>query len=314
MMAGLDTLFKLNPGLRPRLACEIRPEGVIAARAASTPKRGDKSGAGEPVVAFAALPEGALTPGLKVPNLANRPAIVAAMGEVLEAVSPRDRALTLVVPDAAARVVLLDFDTLPPHRQEALSVVRFRLRKMVPFDVETAAVSYQTMAHRKDEIGVLVTVMPGEVLAEYEAAAREAGYEPGAVLPSTLAAVAALGGEGAPLVVNHSQQSVTTAVTQGDELLLHRSIDLPAEEDARDEELARAVITTLAWYEDTLHAVPAAIGYAGPGGAETAARSRWLRFVDRAPDIEDLVAAPATGTMTSIPAGVTAGVMGALAS
>jgi type IV pilus assembly protein PilM len=307
-MAGLTSIFKPTAGMRPRLACEIRPEGVIAARVAS-----EKHGAGEPVLAFAPLPEGALTPGLKVPNLANRPAAIAAMGHALEATSPRDRALTVVVPDAAARVLLLDFDTLPHNRHEALPVVRFRLRKMVPFDVETAAVSYQAMTHRSGAVSVLVTVMPGEVLAEYEAAAREAGYEPGAVLPSTLAAVAVLGSEGAPLIVNHSGALVTTAVAQGDELLLHRSIDLPAEAGAREEEIARAVITTLAWYEDTLHAVPASICYAGPGGAAAAAESRWLGYVDRAPRIEDLVAATAAGSMTSIPAGVAAGVMGALA-
>jgi type IV pilus assembly protein PilM len=308
-MAGLETIFRPTAGMRPRLACEIRREGLIAARATR-----EKHGSGEPALAFAPLPEGALTPGLRVPNLANRPAVIAAMIQALDATGPRDRALTLVVPDAAARVLLLDFDTLPGHRHEALPVVRFRLRKMVPFDVETAAVSYQAMAHRSGAVSVLVTVMPAEVLAEYEAAAREAGYEPGAVLPSTLAAVAVLGGEDAPLVVNHSGDSVTTAVTQGDELLLHRSIDLPAEAGARDEEIARAVITTLAWYEDTLRAVPAAIGYAGPGGAAAAAESRWFGFVDRAPQIEDLVPAPGAGLMTSVPAGVTAGVMGALAS
>ena len=308
-MAGLASIFKPTPGMRPRLACEIRPEGVIAARAAH-----EKHGATEPVLAFAALPEGALTPGPKTPNLANRAAVIAAIRQALDATSPRERALTLVVPDAAARVLLLDFDTLPANKQEALSVVRFRLRKMVPFDVETAAVSYQAMVHRAGAVSVLVTVMPGEVLAEYEAAAREAGYEPGAVLPSTLAAVAVLGSEGAPLVVNHNGVSVTTAVTQGDELLLHRSIDLPAEADARDEEIARAVITTLAWYEDTLHTAPSTIGYAGPGGAAAAAESRWLGFVDRAPRMEDLVPAPAEGIMTSIPAGMAAGVMGALAS
>jgi type IV pilus assembly protein PilM len=308
-MAGLATIFKPTAGMRPRLACEIRPEGVIAARATR-----EKHGAGEPVLAFAPLPEGALTPGLKVPNLANRPPVIAAMSQALDGTSPRDRALTLVVPDAAARVLLLDFDTLPSSRQEAQQVVRFRLRKMVPFDVETAAVSYQAMAHRDGAVSVLVTVMPGEVLAEYEAAAREAGYEPGAVLPGTLAAVAAVGSDGAPLVVNHSGDSVTTAVAQGDELLLHRSIDLPVEAGARDEEIARAVITTLAWYEDTLHAAPTSIGYAGPGGAAAAAESRWLGFVDRAPRIEDLVAAQGVGMMTGIPAGAVAGVMGALAS
>lgn len=308
-MTALQNIFKPTPGMRPQTACEIRPEGVVAARAST-----EKRGAGDTLMAFEPLPDGALAPGLKVPNLLHREAVIAAISQALSAVDPRSRDLSVVIPDAAARVLLLDFDTLPAKFQDVLPVVRFRLRKMVPFDVESSAVSYQIMARKNAQVSVLVTVMPGDVRADYESAVREAGYEPGAILPSTLAAAAALSSEGAPLIINHIHTSVTTAVTQGDEMLLHRSIDLPAEPDARDEEIARAVITTLAWYEDTLRATPATLYYAGPGGAAAAAASRWLGFVDRAPNIEDLVPAPATAIMTSIPAGITAGVTGALAS
>jgi type IV pilus assembly protein PilM len=306
-VAGLSDIFKPAPGARPQLACEIRPEGVIAGYAAV-----GKRAARETVLAFAPLSEGAVTPGLKTPNLADRAAVVAALTGALSATSPRDKDTTLVIPDAAARVLLLDFDTLPARRQEALPVVKFRLRKMVPFDVESSAVSYQVMAQKEAHMSALVTVIPGEVLEEYESALREAGFEPGAVLPSTLAAAAGLSSESATLMVNHTRGSVTTAVTHGNEMLLHRTMDLPAEENARDEELAQAVITTLAWYEDTLRATPEKMHYAGPGGAERARDSRWLRFVDPAPRLEDLALPAGASFLTNVPAGTTAGVTGAL--
>jgi type IV pilus assembly protein PilM len=306
-VAGLADIFKSVPGARPRLACEIRQEGVIAGYAAA-----GKRAAQQTVLAFAALREGALTPGLKTPNMADRAAVVAALESALSATNARDRDTTLVIPDAAARVLLLDFDTLPARRQEALPVVKFRLRKMVPFDVESAAVSYQTMAQKEAHMSVLVTVMPGDVLEEYEGALRETGYEPGAVLPSTLAAAAGLSGQGAALMVNHAHNSVTTAVTTGNEMLLHRTMDLPAEENAREEEMAQAVITTLAWYEDTLRAMPATMHYAGPGGAQKARESRWLRFVDPAPALEELAPPANASMMTNVPVGTTAGVTGAL--
>jgi type IV pilus assembly protein PilM len=303
-VANLEHFFKPAAGSRPKAACEIRPEGVIAARSG---KRH-----GELVTAFAPLPEGAIAPGLKVPNLADAHAVSAALESALESVSPRSKELTLVVPDAAARVLLLDFDELPAKRQEALSVVRFRLRKMVPFDVETAAVSYQVMAEKDGQLSVLVTVMPADVLAEYEAAIRDAGYEPAAVLPSTLAAAAAVEGESATLMVNHSGASVTTAVTQGDEMLLHRAMDLPAEPQAREEEMAQAVITALAWYEDTLKRLPSTMYYAGPGGANAAVQSRWAVLVQPAPKLVDLAPADSSA-LTAVPAGIVAGVTGALA-
>lgn len=297
-------MFKPVPGSRPKVACEIRPEGVIAARS------GKKHG--EIAAAFAPVREGTVVPGLKVPNLADARAVRTALESALESVGA-SREVTLVVPDAAARVLLLDFDELPSKRQEALSVVRFRLRKMVPFDVENAAVSYQVMAKKDDQLSVLVTVMPRDVLEEYESVVRDAGYEPAAVLPSTLAAAAAIEGESATLMVNHSGASVTTAVTQGNEMLLHRSMDLPAEPQAREEEMAQAVITALAWYEDTLRTLPSTMSYAGPGGANAALQSRWSALVQPAPRLVDLTAAEASA-MTSVPAGVLAGVTGALAN
>jgi type IV pilus assembly protein PilM len=287
------------------VACEIRSEGVVAAR--STRKQE------EMVLAFSALPEGALAPGLKVPNLADAAVVRAAMESALGDLDVRGGPITLVVPDAAARVLLLDFDTLPAKRHEALPVVRFRLRKMVPFDVEGSAVSYQVMTQKDDQLNVLVTVMPGDVLEEYESLVRDAGYEPGAVLPSTLAAAASLAGDNATLMVNHTGASVTTAVTQGDEMLLHRSMDLPAEARAREEEMAQAVNTALAWYEDTLKGSPGTLYYAGPGGASAAAQSGWIALVDPAPRIVDLGVAAAS-MLTTIPPGIAAGVTGALAS
>jgi type IV pilus assembly protein PilM len=287
------------------VACEIRSEGVVAARSARKQE--------EMVLAFSALPEGALAPGLKVPNLADAAVVRAAMESALGDLDVRGGPITLVVPDAAARVLLLDFDTLPAKRHEALPVVRFRLRKMVPFDVEGSAVSYQVMTQKDDQLNVLVTVMPGDVLEEYESLVRDAGYEPGAVLPSTLAAAASLAGDNATLMVNHTGASVTTAVTQGDEMLLHRSMDLPAEARAREEEMAQAVNTALAWYEDTLKGSPGTLYYAGPGGASAAAQSGWIALVDPAPRIVDLGVAAAS-MLTTIPPGIVAGVTGALAS
>ncbi|MGC2297176.1 MAG: hypothetical protein WA476_00130 [Acidobacteriaceae bacterium] len=292
--------------MRPKVACEIRPEGVVAARG------GKKHG--EMTMAFAPLPEGTLAPGLKVPNLADRRAVTSALESALGEINTRSDAVTLVVPDAAARVLLLDFDTLPSKRQEALPVVRFRLRKMVPFDVEGSAVSYQVMAERNGQLIALVTVMPGDVLEEYESALRDAGYEPGAVLPSTLAAAAAVDDESATLMVNHTGASVTTAITQGEEMLLHRWMDLPEDPLAREEELAQAVVTALAWYEDTLKRLPSTMYYAGLGGASAAAQSRWAALVDPAPRIVDLGVPELASAIMSVPSGVTAGVTGALAT
>lgn len=286
---------------RPRLACEITQEGIAAARL------GD---AEQPTTAFAPLFAGAFVPGLKTPGIVDKAAVVAALKRALDALEPRDKRLTIVVPDAAARVLILDFDTLPAKLAEALPVIRFRLRKLVPFEVDDAAISYQIVQQSAEEIRTLVTVMPHAVLAEYEEAVRLAGYEPGVVLPSTLASLAALVQSDPALVVNLNGNSVTTAITRGDELLLHRSIELPINPAEREEELRHAVTVSIAYFEDTLASIPNAVFYAGPGGAPELMRVLELEQFR----VRDLVSAGAAGSGNTVPKGLMAGVSGALAS
>jgi type IV pilus assembly protein PilM len=108
--------------------------------------------------------------------------------------------------------------------------VRFRLKKLLPFDADEAIVSYQVMSSTRGMVHVLAVAIPREVLVEYESVVREAGFEPGAVLPSTLAACSGMAEiDAAALLVNAGDSSVTTAIVQGGILLLHRTVDLQAE-------------------------------------------------------------------------------------
>jgi type IV pilus assembly protein PilM len=151
--------------LRPRLACEITPLGVLAGRPGSVAIAGE---AQDVMTSFAPLRMGTLTPGLKPPNMTDRAAVASAMRQALEPVAERERKVTLVVPDATVRVMLLDFDTLPAKAAEAVPILRFRLRKLVPFDVEDAAVSYQVIHSAPGDslVRAVVAVMPGVVRAE----------------------------------------------------------------------------------------------------------------------------------------------------
>jgi type IV pilus assembly protein PilM len=210
-------------GIRPRVACEIMPQGVVAARSAD---------AVSPLAAVARvlLAEGAVAPSLKPGNIVDRVAVAAAIRSALEQIGERangrDANLTLVIPDSAVRVLLLDFEALPSRANEALPLVRFRLKKLLPFDADEAMVTYQIMSTSKSMVRVLAVAMPRDVLSEYETAAREAGFEPGAVLPSTLACLAAVDDAEPSLLINANSVGVTAAIARGGILLLHRSVDL----------------------------------------------------------------------------------------
>src|SRR5579875_1826873 len=216
-------LLPKGSGTRPRVACEIAPECVIAGRSPDTL---------QPLAAVSrvVLAPGAVSPGLKPGNIVDRLAVISAVRRAIESIASRPNGrgadICLIIPDGAVRVLLLDFDTLPAKLSESLPIVRFRLKKLLPFEADEAMISFQVMSQNRSGVRVLAVAIPRDVLAEYETVAREAGLEPGAVLPSTLAALAAAPGDEGTLLVNAGTLGVTTAIVQGGQLLLHRSLDL----------------------------------------------------------------------------------------
>jgi len=288
-------------GRRPPAAVELAPEGVLAASISA-------SGAA-PVLAYAALPAGALVPGISEANLRAPEAVANALRSALDQVSPRTRSVSVVLPDTSARVFVLDFDTLPTKAAEVLPVLRFRLRRVAPFDVEQSAVSYQVLSQQRDSVKVLATVIPFTILDEYESAIRAAGYESGSVLPSALASLAATDVAEPLLAANLNDTSLTTAITRDNDLLLYRTIELPAEPSERLAEVQRGIAVAAAYFEDRLGIPPMQLHYAG-----TAATSEFVQAVAHTQlPVTEIAPAPATGAITTLgPIGF-AGVAGALA-
>jgi type IV pilus assembly protein PilM len=288
-------------GGRPPAAVEVAPEGVLAAAA--------PGGGEDAVFAFVPLEPGVLVPSVDAPNLHPPEALSAAIRSALGEVSPRTRAVTLVLPDSLVRIFMLDFDSIPAKTAEAVSVVRFRLRKMVPFDVEHAGVTYQLLSQTQTERKVLAAVIPGPILAEYEAAVRTAGYEPGAVLSSSLAALESVDGMEAVMAANLSALALTTTITNGQDLLLYRTLELPSDPHQRRYEIQRGVAVASAYYEDRLGSRPRSLHYAG-----IEPPAEFAQFLDD-PELTvvDWVSRPHSGMLTTLPQTSYAGVAGALA-
>jgi type IV pilus assembly protein PilM len=294
-----------QPGGRPPAAVEITPEGVLAA---ALPSPGD-----QPVFAFQPLPAGAILPGIGEPNLRAPEVVAEAIRSVLGQVSARSRSVTLVIPDTVVRVFVLDFDSLPAKPVEAYPVLRFRLRKMVPFDVEHAGLSYQVLSENRSEVKVLAAVLPGPVLAEYEGAVRAAGFEPGAVLPSSLAALETIDSLEAVLAANLSPLSLTTSISSGQDLLLYRTLDLPDDSALRADEVRRGIAVAAAYYEDKLGTKATRLHFAGStpaAGSSAETFDRWLG--DPTMTVVELTPRTSIGAVSPLGTASVAGVAGAL--
>jgi type IV pilus assembly protein PilM len=291
-----------SSGARPKLACEITAERVLGGRAAELGSS----------IEFAAyeLGKGKIVPDLTEPNIRDRDAVSQTIRDTLGGVGGRSRDVIAILPDAAVRVVLVDFETLPPNRQEAADVVRFRLKKSMPFDVEKAKVSYHAYS-TNGSVRVVAAVALASVVEEYESAFVEAGYSPGVVLPSMLAALGAAHGVRPTLVLKVDVRTTSIAILDKEQVLLFRTLENASGTAISGERLAEEVYPSVVFFQDTYHLNIERIYVAGLPDLDTAAPA--LRAQTGA-EVQDLVASQSGGGRGSVPAWQTAGLVGALTS
>jgi type IV pilus assembly protein PilM len=221
------------------LACEISAGRVTAAR--GTPNGVESTSARN-------ISADAVAPALTGDNIRRRDEVKTAVSDVLAAVGVRGKDVVLVVPDTVVRIVLLDFETLSEKKEEAEGVIRFRLKKSLPFDVEKAMISYD-VRRLAGGVKVVAAVALSEVIQQYEEILREHGLQPGIVLPSTLAALGAVNADKPTLVLKVDSQTTTVSIVDRDQLLLFRTLEGGLNE-ATGERIAEDVYPSLVFLQD----------------------------------------------------------------
>lgn len=172
------------------------------------------------------------------------------------------RTAVVILPDYAARMAVLDFSQFPSDPDEQRALVRFRMKKTVPFDVDAAAVScfVQPREGSGKEVDVLATMVSLEILAKYEAPFRVAGLWPGRITTSTLAALDLVPTDGCRVLIKVANRVLTIAVTVAGRLRLLRCVELATTEE---EELGGVLYPTLAYLEDELKTRPDSVHLCG---------------------------------------------------
>jgi type IV pilus assembly protein PilM len=290
---------------RPKIACEISADRVLAARLA-------ESGGVVEACSARELPPGSVVPDLTELNVRQPEIVRKAINEALTGVAGRLRDVIGVLPDAAVRVVLLDFDTLPANAEDAEGVVRFRLKKSLPFDVDKAKVSYHVQPSLTG-LRLVAAVALNSVLEDYESAFQDAGYNPGVILPSMLAALGAADADSPTLVIKVDARTTSIAILDKAQLLLFRTLENTRGVTINGEQLAEEVYPSVVFFQDTYHTNIERIYVAGlpeSGGASPALRAQ------TGADVRELVVHSqlAANGGASVPRWRMAGVVGALVS
>jgi len=289
---------------RPVLACEIAADRVLAGRSSDHGRMVEMSSARE-------LAPGTVVPDLMEANLRDGGALRQAIESALGSIGPRSRDVIAILPDNAVRVVLLDFETLPSKPEEAEAVVRFRLKKSLPFDPEEATISYHAQTTGKGT-QVIAAVVLKKVLEEYEAAFRDAGYSPGVVMPSMLAAIGAADAERPTLVVKVDARTIGLAILDQEHMLLIRTLENTRGVTITGDQLAEEVYPSVVFFQDTYNLNIERVYLSGLPETNIAAAA--LKSQTGA-QVEELVTTSQIGSTTgTVPRWRMAGVVGALIS
>jgi type IV pilus assembly protein PilM len=133
------------------------------------------------------LPPNTLSVSPASSNLQNAEPFRTALDRLVGVVPGKRPTAALVIPDFAARMAVLDFDELPDDAGQRASLIRFRLRKSVPFAIDEAQFSYTLQQREDSRAEVLAVAIDRNVLSEYERVFVNAGFRVGLVTPSSLA-------------------------------------------------------------------------------------------------------------------------------
>lgn len=251
----------------PASILEVTEMGVSLARLAPKSRLPEK-------LLFAPLADGVVESSPVRQNIHNPDEFEAAVKGLLDQAGPnRKKEAAMLLPDNCARVAVLDFENLPGDSEERLSLIRWRLKKALPFDVDNASIAYhvQKANAAAKQFSVLVAVSPVEVVAQYESAVRKFGLVPGYVGVSVTAALNLVVEQGVTMLVKRSGRTLSLAIIDQGQVRLARALDEGTSGESISEdklrEMAADLYPTFVYVADNFGAPVSKVVLAGFGSS-----------------------------------------------
>ena len=183
------------------------------------------------------------------PNILESEPVSAALKSLWSRNRNRPPKICLLLQDRTALAFQLSLETTPSSEKECLELIRFKLKKNVPFRVEDARIGYfiDSGTHDFHSANLWVTVMNPQVLHQYEELIHATlGAECGLVDLATFnlmnlahAEIHSQGWENEDhLYVNLNRNYISLAITQKEKLMFFRSRELERHNGIIEEALA----------------------------------------------------------------------------
>lgn len=200
------------------------------------------------------LPAGLVTPIMNGVNVHDQAAFTEALKTAVDRIVPRPKRVALILPDTVVKVSMLRFDKATAKPQEFEQLVRWQMRKTVPFRIEEAQLSWAEGAETQGGgREFLVVAARRDIVETYERACDAAGVHAGIIDITSINLVNAVlatmpASRGDWLLVYIAPESATLIVVRDGRVIFYRN--RPSEAGVHD--MGDLVHQTAMYYEDRL--------------------------------------------------------------
>jgi type IV pilus assembly protein PilM len=236
-----ETITDIFKPQAPLWACELTPKHIIVTgvNRARNSIRAKMAGA---------LPADTVISSYSEPNIRNPQVAQSMAKQLLGEAGFTGSEIAVVVPDDTVRIAFVTAENRPRNSQEQETFIRWKLKKTVPFDVDTAQIAYRVLGSQRGStaVDILVALSPRSIIEEYEKLFDGMDIHAGMVLPSTLAALNLLNASVVDsLVLKVAPDCVTTTIFKDGRIQFYRRI-------ADVSSIYDAVYPTVMYYQDKL--------------------------------------------------------------
>jgi len=178
------------------------------------------------------LPPDTLRFSLKEENVKNPPVFVSKLRDAYIKLLTGTSRISVSLPDTSGHVVLLGLETRFKAKEEGADMIRWKLKRNFPFDINELHLDYQVLQERETgEVSTLVSLISRRVINQYEELLAQAGLQPNRIDFSTFNICRFFSSrleisENGLFIVRH-RDSISILIFQNFVLDFYRSKELP---------------------------------------------------------------------------------------
>jgi type IV pilus assembly protein PilM len=130
-------------------------------------------------VAYAPIAPGTVRVSLREPNVLDPQAFCDAVRNAHNLLLHKGTRLSITLPDAVGRIMMIDVEGRFKSRAEGLDIIRWKLKKNIPFDIADTHLDYQQLKVRENgDMALMVALVSRAVIGQYEELLVSAGFTP----------------------------------------------------------------------------------------------------------------------------------------